>query len=170
MDHSLDIMIRDIPLRNSIEIKNHLRELLLKYTNDLLFHKDFLIKTCPFLSSYFFLENIKRIQAMEIGISYSAKENEEEPFSLFSFHKVFKIVEKPVHWIKTTPLNIPTTTILTLLQSVAKQMIIDIILSQSYHQVFIDKLRIVYDRKTKDVRFQVFYYFLRADHNFPYRI
>lgn len=170
MDHSLDIMIRDILFKNSIEIKNHLKNILLDYTNDLLLHKDFLIKSCPFLSLYFFLENIKRVQAMKIDISYSEKENEDMPFSETSFHKVFKIVEKPLHWVKAPPLTISNADILALVQSIAKQMIIDIIISQSYHQVFIDKLRIVYHRKTKDVRFQVFYYFLRIDHNPFYRI
>jgi len=160
----LNIMIRDVPLKNSIELKNYLKDLLLKHTNELLIHKDFLTKSRPFLSSYFSIENIKRVESMGIEITYSEKENEHLPYSTIAFHKVFKIVEKQIYYSKPPPFDIPSTTLIALLQIIAKEILVDIIITNSYHQLVIHKLRVVYDRETSDVTFQVFYYFLRIDY------
>lgn len=166
MDESVDIVIRDIQLKDSITRKKYLKELITKYLDNLLLNKDFLIKTYPFLASYFFPENIKRINEFDVDISYSEKENEYIPFSRIHFHKVFKIVDKPVRVAKTNPLLILNVDFFSVIQCAAKEIFLDIITTTNFHCLFIHKLRFIYDKKNECARFQIFYYFLRIEDGF----
>lgn len=158
----IEIVFKDIPSPQSAIAKEYLKRLLSFYKIK------YLQGSCPEeinKAVNFFCpgENNHRIANISIDVSPFEKDSEHPvPYKKVA-HQVFKIVERPVEIDDLEYLLLKQEILMAAIYSASKEIFVDIATSVTVNKFFIHKLRVVYNRRTREGKLQIFYYSLRID-------